>query len=134
MLLMVDEGRSEMQTILEELRYAGFEVEWKTDIDAALEFFVLNRRNIDLLILDVMMPPGRAFRDEDTQDGLRTGLFFYDRIRAMEPELPVVILTNFPDERAMQKYRGANCEVFRKIDLFPHELAEEIDRILKGRA
>ncbi len=96
MLLIVDDGKFEMQTIVEELELSGFEVVWKTDVDAALTFLKRNPQQIDLLILDIMMPAGRAFKDEDTQDGLRTGFHFYERARVMAPHLPIIMFTNFP--------------------------------------
>jgi CheY-like chemotaxis protein len=130
MLLIVDDGKFEMQTIVEELELSGFEVVWKTDVDAALTFLKRNTQQVDLLILDIMMPAGRAFRDEDTQDGLRTGFHFYERARAMAPHLPIVMFTNFPNERIMEQYRRENCFIFRKVDYLPYELVEQVQAIL----
>lgn len=130
MLLMIDEGRSEMKTTVEELDLSGFQIEWKKDVDSGLDFFEHNFTRIDLLILDIMMPPGRAFKDEDTQDGLRTGFSFYRVVRSIAPRLPVIMFTNFPDIRFAGQYQAENCYVLRKIDYLPHELVAQIKRIL----
>src|SRR5689334_685673 len=103
MILFVDDEQRRMGAFIEELE-RSFEVCFIKEVDEALFFFEENVTSIDLLILDIMMPSGHVFRDVDTQYGLITGVYFYDRIRQWAPDLPVIILTNVTDERVMKRF------------------------------
>lgn len=100
------------------------------DINETLE--LISNDNVDVIILDVMMPPG-PLGMEKTQDGLRTGTVLYDEIRKMEQgaELPVLILTNVRDPETVIFFKKQkNCEVFSKPDLEPKGLAAQVREIL----
>jgi CheY-like chemotaxis protein len=131
MILFVDDERREMDSYARELDLSGHKVEFETDVDSALKAFDEKLSQIKLLILDIMMPPSSSFKEVNTESGLRTGIHFYDRIREKAPELPVIILTNVSNEGVAQKFRGRKkCWFFRKEDFLPHQLAEEVGKIL----
>jgi CheY-like chemotaxis protein len=132
MILVIDDEAREMDSYVQELRLCGFEVSFFREVDAALEFFGEHMRDIDLLILDIMMPPGNAFKDENTLRGLRTGLFFFERVRSSVPEVPTIILTNVSDPHIAARFEhAANCLYLRKEDYLPFELAEEVRYVLQ---
>lgn len=131
MILFVDDEKRYMNSYVEELKLSGYEVSFQGDVDSALRFFEENLNRINLLILDIMMPPGSSFKEVDTQLGLRTGIHFYERIREKAPNLPVMILTNVSDPRVEERFRKENkCWFLRKEDYFPFELAEEVKKVL----
>lgn len=131
MILIIDDEAREMDSYVRELKLSGYRVVFQKDVDDALEFLRQNLQDIRLVILDIMMPPGKAFKGENTRDGLRTGMFFYGRIREMAPDLPVVILTNVRDERVAKRFHKENrCWFLRKEDYLPFELVEEIGHLL----
>jgi DNA-binding response OmpR family regulator len=74
MILFVDDERRRMQSYVEELRFSGYDVEFKSDVDDALIFFNENHEKLELLILDVMMPTGNSFDNQQADNGLRTGI------------------------------------------------------------
>jgi CheY-like chemotaxis protein len=120
-----------MEVYAKDLEISGFEVLFKSDVDEALTFLKQEPDTISLLILDLMLPPGKSFKDEDTNEGLRTGINFYRRVRSILPATPVVILTNVSDEKVEDWFQDkVNCWFFQKKDLFPFELTEVIKKIL----
>lgn len=131
MIMMVDDEVRRMDAYRLELQDVGYQVELYKDVDAALEALTANLPHVQLLILDVMMSPGRAFRDLDTQDGLRTGERFYEHVRSLNADLSVIFLTNVSDPSFARKYQGKrHCKLLRKEDYQPFELADEVRRII----
>lgn len=45
----------------------------------------------DLFVIDVMMPAGKTYENEDTHDGLITGLYLARDVRAAFPLVPIVL-------------------------------------------
>lgn len=137
MILFVDEERRHMNSFVEELQLAGYEVEFQTGVDAASsawEFLQTNSTETELLILDIMMPPGEAFKEVDTGLGLRTGVRFFERVRELLPDLPVIIFTNVSDDKVKERFeREINCLFLRKEDYYPFELSVEVQKLLSGK-
>ncbi|MCA9016326.1 MAG: response regulator [Planctomycetaceae bacterium] len=131
MILFVDDETRLMDSYVEELKLSGYEVEFQPNVDKALAFFTKNHANIELMILDIMMPPGASFEGGDNIWGLRTGQYFYEKIRPMAPDLPVIILTNVSDELLAERFQQENnCWFLRKEDFLPFELVQQIRQIL----
>ena len=131
MILMIDDEERAMDSYVQELKLSGYDVSFQKSVDGAMEFFLENQEQIDLLILDIMMPPGFTFKGANTKDGLRTGVLVYERIRPEAPDLLIVILTNVSDERLSERFqKERNCRYLRKEDYLPFELAQEVDQFL----
>ena len=131
MILFIDDESRHMGSYRDELKLSGCEVVFESDTDGAWEFFEKNTHRIELIILDIMMPPGKSFEDADTEEGRRTGVHFYHRVRERAPELPVIILTNVADDDLMDSFRDdENCWYFEKMRYMPFEIAREVKRIL----
>jgi CheY-like chemotaxis protein len=130
-ILFVDDEPRRMQLFVEELEACGFHVSFERDAETALAVFRLPDRRFDLIVLDISMPAGGEFAHEDTHQGLRTGLYLYDKIRLVTKEVPVVILTNVADRRVSERFdRQMNCWFFRKSDMLPFQFAEQVSQIL----
>ena len=131
MILFVDDERRHTSDFVRELEESGYQISFQSNVDLALQFLEESENDIELMILDIMMPPGKRFRDVDTDEGLRTGVYLYERAREIRPELPVIILTNVSDEELeVQFRREANCWYFQKKHYLPYEVAHEVNRIL----
>lgn len=134
MILFVDDEGRFMDSYMVELKLEGYAVSFQSDVDSALPFLEESLDDVELLILDIMMPPGRSFQDADTRWGLRTGVLFYERVRELAPHLPVIIFTNVSDEQLEKRFQAeANCRFLRKKDYLPHELVETVEEILPPR-
>lgn len=131
MILFVDDEKRRMDSYVQDLVLSGHKVEFKSDVDSALEFFAENRTQIKLLILDIMMPTGESFDDAQTDYGLRTGIAFYHNIREQNPSLPTIIFTNVSDEKLAEEIsRGSNVLFCQKDNFLPFELEKEVRKIL----
>ena len=132
MILFVDDDKRDMESFYEELKLSGYNVDFHSDVDAAFAAYQKNLDRIELLILDVMMPPGKEFEQEKVNGGLRTGLRFYERVRSLDAELQIIIFTNLSDEPFMESFANdERCCVLQKEDYLPFELANFITEILQ---
>ena len=132
-ILIVDDETRWAESFLDELKLADYEYEYKTETDEAMVYFHENSDKIDVLILDIMMPPGTTLK-ASTDQGLDTGIKLYDQIRAKAPDLPVIVFTNVTGREVAQKFLNeADCWLYPKSDLLPFELVEEIEAILKDK-
>ena len=136
MILFVDEESRHLSSFVEELRRVGYEVEFQTGVDAASSawaFLQANAAQVELLILDVMMPPGVACKEINTELGILTGVRFFERARQFLPNLPVIILTNVSDDKVKVRFeQETNCLFLRKEDYYPFELPAEVQKLFPG--
>ncbi len=132
MILFIDDENRYSQNYIEEIKLSGYEVSYHSNIDGAISFFDKKFKIIKLLILDIMMPPGKSFTLEKAEQGLRTGILVYEKVRSKAPLLPVIILTNVTDEKVNEQFlREKNCFYFLKENYLPSELVKEIKKIFK---
>lgn len=130
MILFVDDEKHKMDSYLRELRLSFPGVRFESTVDAALALIEGQGSDIEVLILDVSMAPGRAFKDR-LGAGLMTGVHFYGRVREMLPDLPVVVFTNVTNEKVRQEFDGDDkCRFLNKEDYLPFELAQVLREIL----
>lgn len=133
MILFVDDEARLMDSYREELELSPFKVTYIKRTDEALKFFEENVEQIEMLILDIMMPPGGSFKNEDTEQGLRTGLRFFERVKQQSPDLPIIIFTNVSDPGVKEYFvEKDKCWFFRKEDYLPFELAEQVKAIMEN--
>lgn len=133
MILIVDDEKRYIDQYILELVLSGYDdrVRLETNVDAAMRYFVENLSRVELLVLDIMMPPGEDFDDDVAQSGLRTGVEFFDRVRRLSRDLPVIILTNVGDpELATRFEQEKNCWFMRKTDYLPYQFAHEVQQIV----
>jgi len=133
MILMIDDEKRTLDSYLQELALSDFTVRYESSVDAGLKYLEENSGDIELLILDLMMPYGQTFNEHETDKGLRTGIVFYKRVRKTFARLPVMILTNNVDEGVRRIFeQESHCRFFRKQDLLPFELAAEVKNFLQA--
>ncbi len=83
-----------------------------------------------MIILDIMLPPGKSYPDKDTHGGLRTGLFLYDTLANLCPEVPIVVLTNVVESETLAALTERNINVYAKADILPLMLVNIVLRVL----
>ena len=132
MILLVDDEDRRMDSYVKELELENHDVHFESNIDDALTFFRDNEAQIELLILDVMMPAGSIFSDVGTEYGLMTGIAFYQKISTdHNPDIPTIIFTNVAEESLTQDITSKSTVFFYKKDsLLPFELEEKVREIL----
>ena|ERR1041384_6409494 len=130
MILLVDDDRR-TQHYQDELEYEGYKVYLQTNVDDAWRFFNKHINEIDLLVLDIVMPPGNSLKRYDTKQGRRTGVLFYDRIRKKAPDIPIIILTVLDDDDIVKKFSmETGCWYYHKQQCLPYDLVQIIEKIV----
>ncbi len=132
MILFADDDyRTWMSNHIDELEFRGYVVKPAGDADEAIRLFQEHCANIDLVVLDVMLPNGKSFTPGEAELGQKTGVLLFQRFRQLKPNLAVVVLTNLRDERVKGRFRGdRRCEFRYKWDCSSKQLAEIIERLV----
>ncbi|NES80989.1 MAG: response regulator [Moorea sp. SIO2B7] len=148
MILFVDDEPRDMNSFVLELQFdLGQEnVTFESNVDKALEYLENHKNEIQIVILDNTMPSGKIYEDEQTHEVIRTGLFLYEDIRSMLPDIPIIIFSNVPKENVLTNYSsdsekkimnmleqetGCNkADYLEKPDYFPYELVEVVKKML----
>lgn len=95
MILFIDDEINRVDSYKLDLELScGYEVYLESRINVALDFFYKNKEKIELIILDIMMSSKDKFTNENTEDGLRTGMVIFNTIKNEFPEFPIIIFTN----------------------------------------
>ena len=133
MILFIDDEPRYVEAFRDELVDHGHQVTLIADVDKAITFLPVNGAEVELVILDIMMPPGRALGDTDTKKGQRTGVHLYQELRTLAPNLPFIILTNVSDPEVKKDFENeSNCRFIQKYEYYPFEVVdiaqEMIDR------
>jgi len=133
MILFIDDEKRRTGSYRDELEFLDFQVVFKNSVDEAIHFLEENLPEVELVILDIMMPSKEIFKEVDTSDGLRTGIFVFEWIRRKSRSLPTIILTNLNDEEVKQRFLGeGHCWFARKPHYKPYELGELVVKTLGG--
>lgn len=128
-ILMVDDSRLAMR---------GYQTRLSRECDVircysameALAKSVGGAVKVDLLLLDVMMPPD-PYGIEETQGGLATGIFLAKDLRAQYEKVPLIFLTNVvPADIERMARTFASAIVIAKVECTPMCLMERVRDIL----
>jgi CheY-like chemotaxis protein len=116
-LLWVDDESELLESHRLFLRSKGYEVQWASNADDAVE--LLRRHQFDLLLLDEQMPGTR-------------GLDAYRDVREIAPNLPVVMVTKSEDDATLKEAIGANIHDYLVKPVNPRQVLSVITQILDG--
>lgn len=113
------------------LRLAGFRVYTADGPDEAVEQLA-KLAQLDLVLLDIMMPPGKLLSNEDTREGTRSGVFLADRIIAERPDVCILVLTNSKDPDVYDDLRGKRAirQILPKVEYPPLDLVAVVKQVL----
>ena len=131
-ILFVDDEPRGINSFVDELKFSDYQVNFKDDIDSAEQYLQQYHSKIQLVILDIMMPPGGTLIAKDTDNGMKTGILFRNQIRSKFPDMPIILFTNFrPDAQLKQEINDdPKSLLLQKYNYLPFELVEEIDIFL----
>ncbi|MFL5576214.1 MAG: response regulator [Gemmatimonadaceae bacterium] len=116
-VLWVDDEAELLESHRIFLREKGYEVEWASNADDALE--MLRRRSFDVMLLDEQMPGRRGL------DSLRD-------VKELAPNLPVVVVTKSEEDTTLREALGANVRDYLVKPVNPRQVLTAITRILEG--
>jgi CheY-like chemotaxis protein len=75
------------------MRDEGINVKTVTKVDKALPLLRKIYDKIDIIILDIIMPPEEYYSLQETNGGTATGLRLLEDIRKEFPEIPIMIVS-----------------------------------------
>jgi CheY-like chemotaxis protein len=134
-VLVLDDDRLAMVPYVRALRKAGLNVTQRGDADAAL--CALAGEEYDIIVLDIMLPPGRRLTLEETDHGIKTGVLLLERLRGINRDVPVLVLTNVINKGvldAIRQLEGPRTRVLRKSDCLPLDLVDAAKDMLRYTA
>ncbi len=128
-VLLVDDDRRLMSSYAEALDDEGLTSHCAYSVDDALAYLEAGHLP-KVIVWDMMMPSGLAFAHEDTDGGMATGRFLYDRMREIHPDAVYILLTN--DINVIEEYHkpAIYSFAFAKIEMTPGELCKFIRLVL----
>lgn len=104
-ILWVDDDLFFLQSMVEDLRDAGFTVLTADGPDQALGRLRSSPEGIDLVLLDIAMPHGSSLSPIETRAGFSTGLALARTIQREIPRLPIVAFSIVTDSDVMDWFR-----------------------------
>ncbi len=131
MIVFVDDDRIYIKNYLEELS-ENYVVHHEYSIDRAFEFIIDNSENIELLVLDMMMPSGDLLKDKDNDNGRRTGNLFIEELKKkIDLTLfPIIIFTHVNIQNLPAIVIGVKIQKLQKEDFTPYQFSLKIKEII----
>ena len=131
-ILLVDDEKLPMEYYIRAFRMNNYEVKQCFNPDSALELVEKKPIPFKAIILDIMMLPGEKYKNEDTDDGLKTGKLLYRDLRAHYPNIPIIILTNVsnPEIHLVPGETSDTLAIVQKIDYPPFELVALVKKMI----
>jgi|GEM_PF-4147166 len=119
-ILVVDDEESIRETASCILESLGFSVLTASDGVKALEVFSANRKNVDLVLLDIIMPN-------------MGGIDCFYELRAIDPEISVLISSGFSDGNNIQDIIDSSNTGFIRKPYSKTDLSLQVAEILRGK-
>ncbi|MBZ8178959.1 DNA-binding transcriptional response regulator [Oscillatoria salina] len=126
MILFIDDEPRKVKHYIEELELSGYQVKFKDNVDDALNFWEERKQEINLIVLDVMMPIKDNCDEVVTQEseyGLKTGIYFYRKYLKSQ-DIPVILFTHWADANILDNENN-QVHLLKKIDYLPCEFVEK---------
>ena len=118
-ILVVDDDRSALSALRQLLGDSGYAVESAEDGVAALE--IADERHPDVVVTDLDMPR-------------MNGMELLEKLRARDPDLPVIVVTSLQDTASAVAAMRAGAEDYLTKPLEFDALGVAIERALEGRS
>lgn len=109
-VLLVDDEQGFLEALADALEHEGYRVLKATTAEAAL--LVLRRERVDLVTVDVMLPPGTGLENQTTSQN--AGLWLCEKITQQYPNLDVFCLTVVSDQNIIRKIQSFGVRFLRK--------------------
>src|SRR5438552_1263795 len=115
------------------LKRKQFTVIRATSVEEGLERVVADRP--DVVVVDIMMPPGKLYENAQHFEGLRTGVYLIQDIQRLSPESTIVVATvvKNPETLDMLREMLPAAQVVLKREYDPPKLADLVEKLLASR-
>ena len=95
-ILFIDDEKYLLNYYIEAVEGAGYKAVFCSSADEGLAYIRDRHAEIDLIVLDIMMPTPKGAAASETNDGLDTGIWLLQQARELieEATIPVIVLSN----------------------------------------
>ncbi|MHB8762874.1 MAG: response regulator [Deferrisomatales bacterium] len=137
MILWVDDDINyTLKPYVDDLGCAGYRVLTATNPESMQQQLAEHIGDIDLIIMDAMMPLGDTISPDEGEMGMSTGLVLLSSLQA-DPglsEIPIILLSVRDDEEIAEWARKAGIPYYLKLDTPPSELLRIVGDVLGAEA
>jgi len=130
LVLIIDDDFTPMELYVKALQLSNFEVHQSLSIDQAMKYLNNYHDIVKIIVLDIMMPPGHILTAEETEEGLNTGVLFYENLKSLYPQIPIVVLTNVRRKDTLDALNSKACNIYQKSDFTPYRFVEIVNKII----
>ncbi|ESS71676.1 CheY-like receiver [Methyloglobulus morosus KoM1] len=133
-LWLDDDNDSSLMGYLDEIRDNNYLVKRSQTPDEFFNDLNKNYRNVQLIIMDIMIPTGNKITPEESKSGLITGQCVINKIKQdnLTTNIPILILTVVERQEANTWATERNIPYLIKSKTFVDELLTQIKRIIEG--
>lgn len=115
-VLIIDDEEIVRSTCARILQKEGYQVQTAPDGREGLRFFEENAAETRCVLLDLSMP-------------YLKGNVVFARLKAINPEVPVIVMSGFCDEQTMRDFTAAGVAGFVHKPFQPERLVEVVRRV-----
>lgn len=119
------------------LKEEGIEVEPIARVKEVIETLrTIKKRDgsINLIVLDLSMPPEDYYSLEETQGGSRTGFRLLEDIRAKYRDVPIIIVSIIREADVKEALKNHKVSEYVEKPVLTSELANVIKRVLSSKS
>jgi CheY-like chemotaxis protein len=91
----------------------------------------LKREKVDLILLDIMLPPGDELNIDDAREGFSTGVVFTKKIKNEGLNLPIIVITANPDRDVEKDLNALGVSKYFRKPVSQVELEDAIKECLE---
>jgi len=116
-----------------ELTDEGYDVDPSNNVDDAWD--KLNSKKYDLVIIDIMMPPGKLFQAVDTKRGVRVGYHLAKKVLELFADMPIILLSAVANIDHSEDFSepGSTIKIVSKLEATPSYFCEIVASILESK-
>ena len=119
-ILLVDDEKGVIEVCSEMLETLGYQVTAVSSGKEALEAIASGKDRMDLVILDLVMPR-------------MSGQQVFEKIRALDPDIKVLVSSGYSREEEISKMMQKGCDVYILKPFDMSTLSKKLDAVLKTR-
>ncbi len=128
-VLFIDDEKKLVENVAPVLEAKGFEVTATTDIAKAID--ALASISFDVVLMDIAMPPSADMDAKALSYGRKTGIEVVRQLRAIKPDVPIVVLTVIRDRAILSDMRGVGISQILIKPEEPERIAEVLKRTVQ---
>lgn len=128
-ILLIDDDVAPMKYYVKRLK-TKYNVVQKIIPDDAYDFLNEKKGEICCIILDIMLPPSKKYKDHETSEGLKTGVLLYKDILNDFPKIPIIVFTNVRNPKTLTQFKeNDHLRVLRKNECSAKELLMHVNEM-----